>query len=236
MKVIEKGSPVWGAVFQGHDTDSFFSEGSRPDRITVSGDLSALLDPARPKVLVTGSRDIGAYEKHVVGLILKSLADNPAKPVVISGLAIGTDTAVHEYALSLGMATVAVLPCWIDEIYPYHNTGLARRIADTPGCALVSQFPEGTAPEALRFIERNRTIAMMSDTAVLAFSKSKGSSIITARLMYDLGKRVLAVPGRPTDRNSEGCNDLIRQGVADILAVSGETFPELKTLSAARRK
>lgn len=216
---ITKGSPEWNILFKGLDTDDYLKRTVATDVLHALGDVSALLDRKRPKVLIVGTRDLRHYEAAYVYNVIKALSQNPSKPVVISGLALGVDTTVHQAALSHGLATIAVLPTGLDKIYPYNNKSLAERIATTPGCALLTQFKEKTNPIALNFVVRTILMTLLSDIAVIPFSKKKGSSMIAARMMNELdrGDSTYALPGRIDDVNSEGCNQLIRTGLAQLL-------------------
>ena len=234
-RTITKGSPGWRELFYDNDVTNAMTPAHDFDSVNVLGDISALLDQDRPKVLVVGTRDAHAHESAMVGRIIEALSRNPWKPVVISGLALGTDTFVHRSALEHGLATVAVLPNGVgDDVYPRINRELAEQIASTPGCALLSQFPDGTAPMAVNFILRNKTMTMISDIAVIVATKEKGGSMICARMMDERNRRVFAVPGRPDDIRSRGCNELISQGVAEIYTES-HTVPFLQNLCVMRK-
>ena len=229
--IIKKGSPEWRELFYDNDTAAFWGESEKIDTLYARGDLSALLDESRPKVIVTGTRDPKDADMYAVQQVMRALAANPYRPVVLSGLAIGTDTQVNSIALRYGIPTVAVLPCWLGNIYPFANKTLAERIASTPECALLSQFPEGTLPDATKMISRNKTMAMIADTAVITSAKKVGSPYIVGRLMFQRGRVCYAVPGRPGEINSEGCNYLIKEGVCRILP----DFEELEDIYVMRK-
>ena len=218
METIVKGSLQWDTLFRGIDPEKVFTE-SYPkfDRLHAEGDLSALLDPSRPKVLIAGSRDLTLMEQTVIPVVMAHLAKNPAKPVIISGFAVGNDTIVHTTALSSGLATVAVLPTGLDTIYPACNKDLARKMASTPWCALLTQFPEGTEPKVTNFLARNNTAALLSDLMIITFSKEKGGAMLTATMMNLLERPVYALPGRLNDEHSRGSNRLIASGKATLL-------------------
>ena len=217
MITITKNSPEWKTLFGRPDTADFL-KASNIETLFAEGDLTALLNPARPKVILTGARDIRENEIPAIRAVMEKLAQNPWHPVIVSGLAVGTDTFVHRYALELGLATIAVTANGLDTVYPFMNRELAGQIQSTKDCALLTPFPEGTAPLATNFLARNRLMALLSDAAVILYSKSKGSSILSARLMADLEKPVWALPGRINDINAAGCNQLIREGSALILS------------------
>lgn len=172
----------------------------------------------RHAVAVIGTRDASPYGRDVTKQIIRALAEREDKPVIISGLALGIDQAAHRAALDCGLDTIAVMPCGPDTIYPGIHLPLAREIASRPRCALVSCFPPGTPAMPFNFLYRNRLIAALCGETVLVESKDKGSAIVCARLARSFGGRVWAVPGRIGDLRSAGCNRLIREGTAEILA------------------
>ncbi len=140
---------------------------------------------------------------------------------IISGMARGIDSAAHQGALEIGRETIAVLGCGVDVCYPRENTELYYEIA-AHGC-LISELPPGTAPEGRHFPRRNRLIAALSRGIVIVEAKKRSGSFITVEQGLTLGKDIYAVPGRPDDPLSEGCNALIREGArlitgaADVL-------------------
>lgn len=191
------------------------------ERVRFNGDLSELLDKDTIRVAIIGTRDIDAKAKNHVRLIVNSLKDAAAKSgkqlLIVSGLAVGVDYEAHKTALDCGVPTVAVLPTGLDNIYPHAHRGIAEKMADTPGCGLLTQFEDGTAPMALNFLDRNATIALISDIVIVVASKAKGGAMVTARLAHSFGTPVYAIPGDPDDVRRAGCNDLIREGIAEML-------------------
>ena len=193
------------------------------DSFSFIGDIAGLFQTHRRRIAILGSRDISAADLTLIQRIVQALArpsaDNPsfAKPIILSGLAIGTDTVVHRTALGIGLPTVAVMATGLDMIYPHVNTNLAERIASSENSGLLTQFKEGSAPLALNFLERTATIVLMSDAVIIPVCKKKGSSLVAARLAHSWGIPVIAVPGRFDDPRYAGCNLLIKEGMADIL-------------------
>ncbi len=185
--------------------------------IHFKGDFAALANGKRPRVAVIGTRDPSPYGIAMTESIVEALSRNPQKPIILSGLALGIDTAAHRAALEHGLGTVAVLPTGLDTVYPYRNTGLAETIMETKDCCLVTQFPEQTAPMAMNFLIRNTTLALLSDLVIVVESKEKGGAMVTAKYAWDAGIPVLAVPGRIDDTRSAGCNALINLGQAKML-------------------
>ena len=167
---------------------------------------------------VVGTRDPSPYGINTCRRIISTLAESQQeKPIIVSGFALGIDITAHTAALEASMKTIAVLPCGLDEVYPKVHATVAERIATTPGCALVSPFPPGTAPTAYNFLVRNPVIAALAKTTIIVESRERSGAMIIARRAYELERTVRAVPGRIGDIRSAGCNDLISQGIADII-------------------
>lgn len=147
---------------------------------------------------------------------------------VVSGLALGIDTASHQGALKGSGATVAVLGCGIDVMYPRQNRNLCDEIASNG--AVVSEYPFGTRPEAFRFPARNRIISGLSLGVVVVEAAKKSGSLITADFALEQGREVFAIPGRVDSSKSEGTHRLLQNGaklvhtVEDILEELGPFF------------
>lgn len=191
---------------------------------------------SRPCVGIVGTRDMSPYGKEWTVRTVEALSKAPVKPTVVSGLAYGIDITAHMAALGFGAPTIAVLPTGIDEVYPKQHITAAEKIVNTPGCALVTDYPPGTSPLAITFLRRNRIIAGLSESTLLMESKTKGGGMITARMAFGYGRRVFALPGRVDDVRSQGCNSLLREMVAEPLS-SPESLPaDIGLGSYSRRK
>ena len=159
-------------------------------------------------VALVGSRKATRAGVETAGGLGRELA---ARGVcVVSGLALGVDAAAHEGALAAGGATVGVLGCGIDVVYPRSNRELFRRV-EAQG-ALVSEYPPGEAPLAWRFPARNRIIAGLSDAVVVVEAPEKSGALITARHALDAGRDVWAVPGPPGAPEYRGSNRMLADG------------------------
>jgi DNA processing protein len=167
-----------------------------------------LLDEDALAVAIVGSRRATTYGLEVAET---HAADHAARGVtIVSGLARGIDSAAHRGALRVGGRTLAVLGSGVDVIYPPENRRLAVEIAERG--ALLSQFAPGTPPLPQNFPIRNQVIAAMSLAVVVVEAAERSGSLITARLAAELGREVLAVPGRITAPESRGANRLIQDG------------------------
>ncbi|MBU1089221.1 DNA-processing protein DprA [Patescibacteria group bacterium] len=165
-------------------------------------------------IAVVGSRILTSYGKQATTEITRGLAQ--AGISIISGLAIGADSAAHQAALDCGGRTVAVLGNGIDTIYPPRNQKLGEDILKKGG-AIISEFPVGTSPNTYNFPLRNRIIAGLSKGVVVSEGREKSGSLITAALANEFGREVFAVPGSIFSENSAGPNRLIRDGAKPIL-------------------
>ena len=188
-----------------------------------------------PFISIVGTRDVSFYGQEWTRKIVFTLAQAQRKPVIVSGLAYGVDICAHRAALEAGLRTVAVIPTGPEEIYPRGNARDARRIASTPGSALVTDFPPGTGAQAATFLRRNRIIAGLSSATIVIESKRKGGSLITAHTAFSYSREVWALPGRIDDVRSEGCNMLLREKVAEPIADLG-ALPEALGLGAWNRR
>jgi DNA processing protein len=181
-----------------------------PPVIFVKGDLSAV---SRHAVGIVGTRSPTVYGKQATTLITRELVNEHF--VIVSGLARGIDTVAHETALASGGATIAVLGCGIDIIYPRVNEPLARKIASGTGL-IVSEFPLGTLPETFNFPRRNRIISGLSAAVVVVEAGEKSGALITARYALQQGREVCAVPGPINSPLSRGTFNLIKEGATPV--------------------
>lgn len=168
-------------------------------------------------ISVVGTRDMSPYGRHWCRETVRALADTGATPTIVSGLAFGADICAHLAALEYGLPTIAVLPCGIDCTYPRSHDAYARRIASTPRCALITDYPPGTMLHKSNFLRRNRIIAGLSRCTILVESRTRGGGMMTSRLASGYGREVYAIPGRIDDMRSGGCNLLIAEKTAEPL-------------------
>ncbi|NLF17721.1 MAG: DNA-protecting protein DprA [Lentisphaerae bacterium] len=130
---------------------------------------------------------------------------------VVSGLARGIDTVVHDAVLKARGCTVAVLGSGLGQIYPQENVALARRIAEAGG-AVISEFPMDYHPDKRTFPMRNRIISGMTLGTVVIEAGATSGSLITAGQAAEQGRQVFAVPGRVDTPQARGCHALIKDG------------------------
>ena len=181
-------------------------------------------------VAIVGGRQATGSGKRLASRIAQDLSNGNL--VIVSGLALGIDTAAHEGALKGKSPTVAVLGGGHAKLYPRQNAGLAKRIYESEG-AVVSEYPPHWPPTKLSFPERNRIISGLSNGVLLIEAREKSGSLITASYALEQGKDVMVVPGPVDSPLSRGGHQLIREGaglvesaedVYSILGVQPETL------------
>ena len=176
----------------------------------VKGNVKAL---SRPAVAMVGTRRATAYGRGEANKLSYDLAQ--AGWMILSGLALGIDAESHRGALDAGGVTVGVIGSGLDRFYPEENRELAREIVEKGG-AVVSQFPFGRPADQTTFPIRNHVVAALARAVVAVEAPIKSGTLITTSIAADLGRLVMALPAKVTDRMSSGCLQLIKQGAAMV--------------------
>ena len=192
---------------------------NHPPVITVRGNLDIL---TRDMVSIVGTRHATAAGMELVADIAQRFAEN--NTVVVSGMAIGTDTAAHRGALRAapGAGTIAVLAGGVDYIWPLENESLYWDIVARG--AVISEMPVGFTPIATNFVQRNRIVAGLSRRLILGEADIKSGSMTTARFAHELNREIWAIPSHPSDLRAFGPNSLIRSGVARLCMGANDFF------------
>lgn len=178
-------------------------------------------------VAVIGARDCSDYGRYVAEELGAFLGGHGV--TVVSGMARGIDGISQWAALEAGGYSVGVLGCGVDICYPAGNRALFDRLLEQG--TILSEYPPGTPPRAMNFPARNRIVSGMADAVVVIEARSRSGTLITVDMALEQGREVFVVPGRVTDRLSDGCNWLIKQG-AGILLSPEEFLEELRELKS----
>lgn len=177
----------------------------------------------RLSIAMVGTRNAtqyGVMASHVLSASLSKLG-----VIIVSGGAMGIDSASHIGTLEAGGLTVCVLGCGIDYRYLMSNATLRKNIAST--CAVVSEFPPGTKSLPYNFPLRNRIISGLSDGVIVVEADEKSGSLITVNHAIEQGREVFAVMGNINSRYSTGTNKMIKDGATPVTSYMDvvEAFP-----------
>jgi DNA processing protein len=185
--------------------------------IFFKGDL-----PSREQktLSIVGTRHPTPRGKEFTKTIIHEIAGQDPSVVIISGLAYGIDIQAHLTALETGLSTIAVLGHGFHTLYPAIHRDIAKRITGQGG--LVTDFFSHNLMEPKNFIRRNRIIAGMAEATLVIESGVKGGAVVTAEMAVSYDRDLFAIPGRPEDPMSAGCNYLIRSSQATLVQSAEE--------------
>lgn len=176
-----------------------------PALLYCRGDLSLLSAPA---FAIVGSRKASPQGRTVAAHMARSLS--ACGMTIVSGMALGIDSAAHEAALERVGRSVGVLGTGIDTTYPRANAPLFAAM-ERQGL-LLTEFAPGTPPQPGHFPIRNRIISGLSLGVLVVEAAKRSGSLITARLALEQNREVFAIPGPALDTRCEGCHELVREG------------------------
>ncbi len=191
-----------------------------PKRLFVDGKR---LPDIRKSIAIVGTRRPTAAGLEITSTM--SLAFAEAGLTVVSGLAVGIDSAAHRETLRAGGVTVAVMGCGLDVDYPQRNRRLKAEIRRRG--SLVTEYESGTRPLAHHFPDRNRIVAGLVSGVVVVEGGERSGALITARRALDANRAVWAVPGSVRNPMAVGPNALIRNGEASLVTSPQDVFDEL---------
>ncbi len=183
-----------------------------PFALYVKGSLP---DPNKPSVAIIGARMCSEYGRYLARNFGRGLA--LAGVQVISGMARGIDGVSQKAAMTAGGKSFGIVGSGVDICYPPENIDIYNELYETGG--IISEFAPGIMPQAKFFPLRNRIISGLADIILVIEAREKSGTQITVDTALEQGREVLAVPGRVTDRLSDGCNLMISQGAGIALDV-----------------
>jgi len=167
-----------------------------------------------PAVAVIGARECSSYGEYIASELGKVLGQQGIQ--VISGMAKGIDGISQSAALEVGGISFGVLGCGVDVCYPASNRLLYEELQLKGG--ILSAYPPGTTPQARLFPPRNRIVSGLADVLVVIEARQRSGTSITVEMALEQGREIYAVPGRVTDRLSDGCNKMIKEGAHVFLS------------------
>jgi DNA processing protein len=170
--------------------------------------------PPGPRIAIVGTRSADVTGLTTAGILAEEAALQGM--CVVSGGALGIDTAAHAAALRAGGSTLVVTATGPGSVYPVENEALFADVVEGGG-GLLTENPPGTQTQPFHFIQRNRIIAALGQCVVVVQARWRSGALNTAGWARRMGVPVLAVPGSPLSRLSDGPNRLIARGRASIL-------------------
>jgi len=199
----------------------YFNSDSYPERLKhcIDGPIILFL-----------SGNINLKEKYIISIVgTRKITTNgivfceklvetlsPYNPIIVSGFAYGTDITAQKAAVKHNLQTIGCLAHGLNQIYPKVHKKYVADIERHGG--FYTDFWSTDNFDRNNFLKRNRIIAGLSEATIVIESAEKGGSLVTADIANSYNRDVFAVPGRTTDSQSVGCNNLIKQQRAHLLS------------------
>jgi DNA processing protein len=203
----------------------YYQDANYPDRLKHCIDGPVLLFASgnmdfenRKMISIVGTRQITSYGMDFCKKLIEDLAI--FNPIIVSGFAYGVDIVAHQAAMDNGLQTIGVLAHGLNQIYPKTHKKYVAKMEDNGG--FLTEFWSNSNPDKENFVRRNRIVAGMSEATVVIESAEKGGSLITAMIANDYNRDVFAVPGRISDKFSQGCNHLIKTQRANLMTSAAD--------------
>jgi DNA processing protein len=203
----------------------FYQDENYPERLKHCIDGPVLLFASgnlnfgnRKIISIVGTREVTAHGADFCKKLIEDLA--LFNPIIVSGFAYGVDIVAHQAAMDNGLQTIGVLAHGLNQIYPKTHKKYISRMEENGG--FLTEFWSNSNPEKENFVRRNRIVAGMSEATVVIESAEKGGSLITAMIANDYNRDVFAVPGRTSDKYSQGCNNLIKTQRANLMTSAAD--------------
>jgi DNA protecting protein DprA len=223
--VFEKANRELEFINTNHINVSFFQDEDYPERLKHCFDSPVLIFSAgninlksKKIISIVGTRQITSYGIEFCKKLIEDLA--PLDPVIVSGFAYGVDIVAHQLAMDFNLQTIGVLAHGLNQIYPKTHKKYVAAMEQNGG--FITEFWSTANPDKENFVRRNRIVAGMTEATIVIESADRGGSLITANLANDYNRDVFAVPGRVTDKYSQGCNDLIKTQKANVLTSAAD--------------
>lgn len=204
---------------------SYFQDNQYPERLKHCIDGPVLLFGSgninfqnKKTISIVGTRKVTSYGTEFCKKLIADLA--PLDPIIVSGFAYGVDIVAHQAAMDHGLQTVGVVAHGLNQIYPSQHKKYVAKMEQNGG--FLTEFWSVSNPEKENFVRRNRIVAGISEATIVIESADRGGSLITANIANDYNRDVFAVPGRTTDKYSQGCNNLIKSQRANLLTSAAD--------------
>ena len=176
--------------------------------------------PKNKALSIVGTRNADSWGLDITERFAKLAGDNGF--TIVSGLALGIDTAAHKGALESKSPTVAILACDVRFPTPKSNIGLTDQIIDSGGC-LISEVPFGTQTESHNLVARNRLQAAWSLGLVVTQCGIPSGTLHTVRFAMELNRKVVVLkpPANAGGEQYEGIRNLTEEFKFDSRILGG---------------
>ena len=198
----------------------YFEENNYPDKLKhcIDGPIllfqSGTINLKNQRIIsVVGTRKITTSGITFCEDLIEKLT--PFNPVIVSGFAYGTDITAHKAAIKHKLQTIGCLAHGLNHMYPAVHKKYMVDVEKNGG--FFTDFWSSDTFDRNNFLKRNRVIAGLSEATIVIESAEKGGSLVTADIANSYNRDVFAVPGRTTDIQSIGCNNLIKHQKAHML-------------------
>ncbi len=198
----------------------YFKDDAYPERLKHCFDAPVLLFSSgnwslenKKVISIVGTRQITPQGIDFCHKLMHDLV--AFDPVIVSGFAYGVDITAHLAAIQNNLQTIGVLAHGLNQTYPKVHKKYVAKVEDNGG--FLTDFWSSSNPDRENFLKRNRIVAGISEATIVIESAEKGGSMVTAHIANEYNRDVFAVPGRPTDMYSQGCNRLIKTNKAHLL-------------------
>lgn len=205
----------------------YFKDKAYPERLKHCIDAPIMLfqkgnvDLQNKKLLsIVGTRNATSYGIAFCEQLIEALA--PLRPVIVSGFAYGVDITAHKAAMAQGLQTIGCLAHGLNQVYPKVHTKYVEKVKENGG--FITEFWSDDPFDRNNFLKRNRVIAGMTEATIVVESAEKGGSLVTADIANSYNREVFAVPGRASDPQSQGCNNLIKSQQAHMLTSAADVL------------
>ncbi|PKQ45716.1 DNA-processing protein DprA [Confluentibacter flavum] len=236
LKIDGIGSVILGDLFGSHHLKeaekeivfikennikvSYFKDDGYPEKLKhcIDGPIllfqSGAINLKQQRIIsIVGARKITTSGMAFCEDLVEKLAIY--NPVIVSGFAYGTDITAHKTAIKHQLQTIGCLAHGLNKIYPKAHKRYMVDMEKNGG--FFTDFWSSDAFDKNNFLKRNRIIAGLSEATIVIESAEKGGSLVTADISNSYNRDVFAVPGRTTDLQSTGCNNLIKHQKAHML-------------------
>lgn len=198
MKIIDYNSDLYPKLLRNIENP--------PQELYAEGNLELLNSTS---ISIIGSRVCSVSGLNSAKQFARDLASQGI--TIISGMAVGIDTAAHTGCLEVGGNTIAVLGSGFNNIFPKENIKLFHRIIENNGL-VISEYPPDTPKKSSQFLERNRIVSGLSLGVLVIEAAHRSGTSVTASLAQKQGREIFCIPHELNDKHGIGTNRLIKNG------------------------